>query len=199
MEISAIDIKKLWYGDTNLTDITAAKLKGLLNGSTESGSSYAAAKEIKNVHQDTWQLEESEPSQDGYRNQLTGKIYRMGRITEGELVINFTIGKYDFALKSELMGGTVIESSSTEVGWKRSTDSPENMYKSIIALTVDDVYVVLPKAAITTREANTDKAIGLAVKATMMEPDGTGVSSEYWYTKSAVDDATAASPYTPTA
>ena len=175
MEYSAIDIKQLWYDEPM---DTAPVRTSLTTGMTE----------IKNVHQDTWQIEEGEANQDSYRNQLTGKVYRTGRKTMGDLTINFTVGKYDWDTKANLMGGTVITegsgSSQTKVGWKRGDDA-ETVYKSFVALTTDDIYVVIPKAAVTSREASTDGAIGIAISAVMVDPDASGVASEYWFEKPA--------------
>jgi hypothetical protein len=53
-------------------------------------------------------------------------------------------------------------------------------------LTEDDQYAVLPKANITTREAQTDNAVGLSCVATMLEPDAVEVSPEYWFDASVV-------------
>lgn len=169
--ISAVDIKKLWYADPSLitTDLTATALASLLKNN--------GVKEIKNVHQDTWTLEESEASQDFYKNQLTGNNYRAGRKTPGDLTASWTIGQYDYALKAEFLGGTVTEDG---FGWKRAREAVE-IYKAIIALTIDDQYCVLPYASITANEANTDKAIGIAVKGTAMEPQNKDVAPEYWF------------------
>lgn len=127
------------------------------------------------MHQDTWTLEESEASQDGYRNQLTGAIYRMGTKTMGEVTFNFTIGKYDYFTKAEFLGGI-----ATNTSWKRSRGVVE-IHKTLIALTEDNQYCVLPYANIKGREANTDGAIGLGVVGTMMEPDNDNISPEYWF------------------
>ena len=172
--ISAIDIKKLWYCET--TDITAtvtgATLKTLLS----------TAKEVTNIHQDTWQVEEAEPSQDSYRNQLTGSIYRQGRKTMGDVTVTFTIGQYDFDLKAELMGG-----KATDGVWERGR-GPVYIHKGIIALTTDDVYIVYPYCNISVREAATDGALGLSVTATVMEPKTETISTEYWVDAAQVKD-----------
>ena len=162
-KFSAVSIKKLWYTDV-LTDAP-----------TSGEALTASATEIENVHQDTWQIEESEPSQDSYRNQLTGSIYRMGEKTMGEVTFNFTIGRYDFKTKAALMGGTF-----TETSWARPRGIVE-IKKCLIALTQDDVYCVLPAANLTAREANTDGAVGIGVVGTMLEPDNTAIMPEYWF------------------
>ena len=93
--------------------------------------------------------------------------------------MNFTIGQYDFKTKADLMGG-----DGDATNWKRAAGIP-NIKKGLIAITKDDVYVVFPKASVSAREADTDKAIGLAVVATALEHDVKEVRSEYWFTESA--------------
>lgn len=171
-QLSAIDIKQLWYGDTGsvTTEITGSVLKTLI----------AACTEIKNVHQDTWTFEEAEPSQESYKNQLTGSVYRMGSKDMGEVTVNFTIGRYDYATKAALLGGT-----STDTSWSRARGIVD-IKKCIIALTEDDQYVVLPYCNISAREASTDGAIGLAVTGTMLEPEDENIMPEYWFDSSEV-------------
>ena len=171
-QVSAVDIKQLWHTNPeNITgDVTGAMVRTLLQ----------TALEVKNVHQDTWQLEEAEPSQDSYKNQLTGSVYRMGAKQMGEVTANFTIGRYDYATKAALIGGT-----ATGTSWKRARGLTD-IKKCIIALTQDDQYVVFPYMNITARESNADKAIGIAVKGTMLEPINVNVSPEYWFDASEV-------------
>lgn len=138
--------------------------------------------EVINVHQDTWTFEEGEPSQDSYKNQLTGAVYRMGTKTMGDSTFNFTIGQYDFNTKKELMGGEV---GSDGKSWNRARGIVE-IYKGIIALTEDDVYIVAPYTSISARHANTDGAVGVSVTATEMEPKNEAVSPEYWFLASEV-------------
>lgn len=166
-QISAVDIKRLWYADhTEVTDDLTGEMLATIIGK---------AKEVKNVHQDTWSIEESESSQDSYKNQLTGATYRMGTKTMGEVTFNFTIGRYDYETKAELMGGT-----ATDTSWKRARGIVV-INKCLIALTEDDQYCVLPYANVNVREANTDGAVGLAVVGTMMEPENEEVMPEYWF------------------
>lgn len=165
--ISAVNIQRLWYADVAAitADLTGSALKTILT----------SAKEVKNIHQDTWTIEEGEPSQDSYKNQLTGATYRMGAKTMGDVTFNWTIGQYDYATKAEFMGG-----DATDTSWKRKRGSVV-IEKALIALTEDNQYCVLPKANIIAREAQTDGAIGIAVVGTMMEPDNTAVAPEYWF------------------
>lgn len=174
-KVSAIDIKQLWYADTsNVTaDLTGTTLKTLLTKATE----------VQNVHQDTWSIEESEPSQDSYKNQLTGATYRMGSKTMGDVTFNFTIGRYDYDTKAAFMGGTATDGS-----WKRARGITD-IKLCLIALTEDDVYCVLPYASISAREANTDGAVGISVVGTMLEPENEAVMPEYWFNASELNAA----------
>lgn len=69
---------------------------------------------MENIHQDTWSIEEEEPSTTEYRNQLTNGVYRQD--TEmGNIQMSFTIGQYDYETKAAFMGGT-----GSETSWKRA-------------------------------------------------------------------------------
>ncbi len=175
--LSAIDIKKLFFCDPSLveTDLTESSMKALL--------ANTGVKEITNVHQDTWSIEESEASQDSYRNQLNGQVYRRGKKQMGDLAFNFTIGQYDYPTKAEFLGG-----EATETSWKRPNETVD-IHKCLIALTDDDQYAVLPYASISGREATTDGAVGLPISGTMVAPKNSDVRSEYWFDKAAVDAA----------
>lgn len=178
--IIATGIKKLWYAET--TAVTA-KLTGPILATI-----LKTAKEITNVHQDTWSIEEAEPSLTRYKNQLSGTNYRQSE-EKGDVVMSFTIGQYDYATKKDLMGGELID---TDKGWHRAR-GVVNIYKCMIALTEDDQYLVFPKGAIVAREANTDGAIGLAVSAIALEPDNADVSPETWLRADEVTEASSLS------
>lgn len=186
-QLSAVDIKRLWYADVEAIteDLTGALLYTLLNGED-------TVTEIENVHQETWSIDEAEPTQDSYKNQLTGATYRMGAKTMGDLTFNWTIGRYDYATKAALMGGSTIKGTTpnqaSDMGWKRARGVVE-VKKCLIALTEDDQYCVLPYANVTAREANTDGAIGIAVTGTMLEPLNKAISPEYWFDASEVKSA----------
>ena len=176
VQLSAIDIKKLWYADSDAitADLTGTALYTLISGDDVT--------EITNVHQDTWTIDETEPTQDSYRNQLSGNIYRFGAKQMGEVTFNFTIGRYDYPTKAALLGGEAI---NTDKGWKRARGVVD-IKKCLIALTEDDQYCVLPYANVVAREASTDGAVGLAVVATAMEPDNEAIMPEYWFDASEV-------------
>lgn len=176
IKVSAVDIAELYYGDCSLISgkVTGTSLAALLVNES--------IKKLENIHQDTWTLEESEAQQDSYRNQLTGKIYRMGRKQSGELTAKFTIGRYSYAEKAEFLGGTVSEDGKS---WERSREEVD-IYKLIVAKTWDNQYCVLPYANIKANEGNSDKAIGISVTATAMEPQDPNISIEYWFDASVV-------------
>lgn len=177
VKISAVDIKRLWYGDVTLIteDLTGAKLAQLI--------ADGSLVEILNIHQDTWNIEETESSQDSYKNQLSGSTYRMSGKTMGDVTFNWTIGQYDYATKAAFLGG-----EATETSWKRKRGIVD-LKKMLVALTEDDQYCVLPEASIKAREAQTDGAVGVAVTGTMLEPANDKVSPEYWFDSSEVTAA----------
>lgn len=177
--ISAVGIKRIVYADTSVVnkDITAAFAQTLIK------AAITAKAEVKNVHGETWTIEESEASVTPYKNQLTGQAYRYDT-TPGELTPQFSIGQYDYATKAALMGGEIVKKGGAgtdkdnPVGWKRSTDKVV-IKKTLFCLTEDDVWFIFPNCQIVTREANTDKAIALAVKGLVQTPAVDGVASEY--------------------
>ena len=155
-KVTAANIKKLWYGETSeiTADLTGQALHTLLQGET--------LKEIKNIHQDTWTIEEAEASRTNYKNQLTNQTYRSDK-EMGDVTVNFTIGEYDYPTKKDLMGGDII---NTDKGWKRARGKV-NIEKLLVALT-------------------TDKAVGIPVSAVELEPQNTAVAPEYWFDSSEV-------------
>lgn len=98
----------------------------------------------------------------------------------GDVTFNWTIGQYDYATKAEFLGGV-----ATAKSWKRPRGIVE-IHKTLIALTEDNQYCVLPYADITGREANTDGAVGIGIVGTAMEPENDAVSPEYWFDSSEV-------------
>lgn len=180
--MNTVGIKRLLYADTSKVtgDLTPAMLKSIIDD--------PETKEVTNVHQDTWSIAESEASVTRYNNQLTKKPYRQS--TElGEVSMNFTIGEYDFETKKELMGGqTIFKDGKEVIGWKRSREY-EEINKCLMALSEDSVWIVFPKGAVVTHEAETDGAVGLAVVGTAMDPENTAISSEYWYSDKEVQSS----------
>jgi len=88
MAITATGIKNIWYADpAKVTgDLTGTMLGSILKDPT--------TKKVPNVHQDTWSLDEAEPSTTQYKNQLTDGVYRQSK-EMGEVTMNFAIGQYD--------------------------------------------------------------------------------------------------------
>lgn len=167
--VTAVGIKALWYAPTTAVNQDLYEHPEVLATILKGGTT----KEVTNIHQDTWSIEEAEPTTTPYNNQLTKKPYRQDK-EMGEVAMNFTIGQYDYKTKADFMGG-----EANEKAWKRSRQVTDVNY-CMIALTEDDQYCVFPKASITGRNADADGAVGIGVTATALEPDNTEVSSEYW-------------------
>lgn len=178
-KVSAADIKELMYCDTSLitADLTGTLLYNLLNPTTGADKPV----KIPNIHGTTFTIEEGESSQDSYKDQLTGQIYRFGKKTIGDITMKFTIGQYDYALKAKFLGGSLVGTN----GWKRSRESSD-IKMAMIALTYDDQYCVFPCAQIKANESNADSAVGIAVTATAILPSNNAISPEYWFDKSEV-------------
>ena len=189
-KISAVDIKRLWYIEpagylssifsTNQA-LDAAAMARIVSSIDVSSIFH----EVENVHQDTWTFEEAEGSQEFYTNQLTGKKYRAGRRTEGDTTVKFTIGQYDYETKKAILGGTLLTTgdgaSQEVVGWAKA-GTAENVCRGIVFKTDDEQFCFIPWCSFTANEANADKAVGLAVTATEMEPAVSEKwSSEVWY------------------
>ncbi|WP_455095836.1 hypothetical protein [Prevotella koreensis] len=178
-QISSVGIKRILYADTSVVtkDIVADVAKTLIK------AAITAKTEVMNVHGETWSIEESEASVNGYKNQLNGQTYRYDT-TPGEVTPTFSIGQYDYATKAALMGGEAIKKGGSGadkdniVGWKRATDKVV-INKALFCLTEDDVWFIYPNCQIVAREANTDKAIAIAVKGLVQTPKVAGVSAEY--------------------
>lgn len=174
--ITAVEIEELYYSDPIAT--VKDKSKGLSGVEVATILKDAKTKQVKNVHGDTFQYEESEATVTRYKNALTGEYYRETS-EPGEVKLNFTIGEYDYATKADLQGGT-----ATDKSWERGKH--KSIHKCVIGKTKDGVYVVFPKAAISGRGANTDKAIGLAVTASPLTTGVDGLASEKWFDESEV-------------
>lgn len=177
--ISAVGIKRILYAETSAVtkDITPADAKTLIK------AAITDKNEVKNVHGETWSIEESEASVNGYKNQLNGQTYRYDT-TPGEVAPTFSIGQYDYQTKAALMGGETVKKGGSGadkdniVGWKRSNEKVV-INKALFCLTEDDVWFIYPNSQIVAREANTDKAIAIAVKGLVQTPKVAGVASEY--------------------
>lgn len=187
-KFSAVDIKAFRFLDTTKV-IGDVATPGMFKTLWEAAKDTA----IANMHQDTWTYEEAEGSQDFYTNQLTGLKYRSGVKSMGDISVNFTIGQYDYQDKVNVLGGSIIYDKTDKtkaVGWKRAKGVVE-IYKAVLAQTRDGQYVLLPNVYIEAHEGNTDKAVGLVVKGTAIEPESNEISIEYWFDEDEVTSATA--------
>lgn len=184
-EVSLIGVKAVFYGPkfatvstpydgTIATGLSPAELKTFLAAST--------TKQVKNIHEDNWNYEKTLPSRTGYKNKITGKVYRRSTDDAGESKITFSIGKYDLETKADFEGG-VADSTKYSAA---AAYEPKDL--TIVGLTEDDVYIVYPKADIVAGGTTTDDAVAISVEATALEPD-IAIESEAWIYKSAVDAA----------
>ena len=84
--ISAVGIKRILFADTNVVtaDITPEIAKTLIS------AAITAKNEVQNVHGETWQIEESEASVTGYKNQLSGQNYRYDT-TLGDILLSLSV------------------------------------------------------------------------------------------------------------
>ncbi|MDR3142699.1 MAG: hypothetical protein LBU37_13385 [Tannerellaceae bacterium] len=168
-----VDIKKIFYAPQMTTGtLTGSAIDVILKSGT--------TKEIKNVHATTWTYEEAEPSVTDYLNQLNGKVYYRDS-TPGAVSVNFSIGQYDYQTKADLQGGT-----ATATAWTRP-ETPGLVYKTLIAVTKDDTYIVFPKAIITARGGMVEsKLIALLLSAVAMDTGVDGLASEGWFDASEI-------------
>ena len=166
-----IGLKRVWYGDvvktvtTPETGYTVAELKALI----------ATMTEVKNVHQDTWGYEESDPSVTDYINELTGQPYYRDVTQAAIPTVSFTLGEYSFKDKTALQGG-----KATDDGWER-TDMTALVEKSIVAMTKTGNFIFMPKANIVGKGSFVEKNIGLGVSAVPLETGVEGLASEKWF------------------
>ena len=102
-KVIAVGIKKLYYADP-------AKVTGDLTGTLLATIiKDVNTKQVENIHQDTWSIEEEEPSTTEYRNQLTNGVYRQD--TEmGNIQMSFTIGQYGVAAAALEPDNTAVSS-----------------------------------------------------------------------------------------
>ena len=170
-----IGISKIWYGTVFSAAPTTASLKTWINGATE----------VKNSHDGTWSYTQDDPTTEDYINELTGKLYHRDLTASGNKTITWTMGEYDYTDKVALQGGTVVEESSSTVGWKSGDATLIN--KAVVAKTKTGNYVVFTNASITAKVDQQQKALGLGVTAVAQENETSGVADEYWFTGTAVD------------
>ena len=184
--MNAIKIKRIILADMSLVtaDITtAAQAKALIDSVIAAAvATPATAIEVTNVHQDTWQITESEATVDSFRNDLDGSIYRRDA-TPGELGIQFTMGEYSEQIKVGVRGGSTITKGGTDtdkdtvIGYKGDAAST-TIEKAAFCLTQDGYWFIYPKTKIVANTAETDKAAALAVKGYPSKP-ANGLHTEY--------------------
>lgn len=172
-----IGLKAVWYGEvvnkvtTPDSGYTAAELKALKSTLTS----------VRNVHQDTWGYDESDPSVTDYIDELTGQPYYRD-VTEGAIpTVNFTMGQYSFEDKAAFQGG-----KGTEEKWERG-NMTEPVEKCILAQTKTGNYIFIPRANIIGKGSFVEKNIGLGVSAVPLVTNVEGLASEIWFKGDAID------------
>ncbi|WP_303013831.1 hypothetical protein [uncultured Bacteroides sp.] len=172
-----IGLKRVWYGDvvstvtTPASGYTASELKTLIGTLTE----------IKNVHQDTWGYDESDPSVTDYINELTGQPYYRDVTQAAIPTVNFTLGEYSFEDKAALQGGKIASD-----GWERQ-NMANLIEKCIVAQTKTGNFIFIPRANIVGKGSFVEKNIGLGVSAVPLETGVDGLASEKWFKEADVD------------
>lgn len=184
-----IGIKKIWYSDVVAKALIPSELKTWLKTATE----------VKNSHEGTWGYSQDDPDVTEYVNELNGQTYYRDKTSDGAKTITFTMGVYSYKNKADLQGGEMLDASgqttTTEaqaVGWK-SSDSLENVNKTLVAQTKTGNYIVFSNAAIVGKVDQQEKNLGLGITAVAMEPETDGVAGEYLWNGEAVEAATASS------
>lgn len=184
--VSRIGIKAIYTSPKQITAAIAPvdgdSTTGLSPAEIKAWLADPETKSVPVVHQDTWNYDEAEDTVDFYNDQLTGEVYRSGTTAKGAKVVSFTIGKFDFATIALFKGGTASANKYMAPLVKK------DIYKTVVALLEDDVYLIIPKAFIQARDSTVDNAIGILVTATAMIPD-TPIEPMAQAFKSAVDAA----------
>jgi len=173
MAKSFIGIKRLWYAPP--IDAVANIASGLTSAEVLAKIADAGTVEIKNIHDDTWGYEESDPTVTEYINQLTGRPYFRDAESQSIPTISFTLGEYEYQTKADLQGGT-----ATTDTWERS-DTPEIIEKCIIAQAKTGEVIVMPRSSIIGKGNYVEKNIGLGVAAVPIETGVEGLKPEKWF------------------
>lgn len=192
----ATKIKRIILADIGLVtaDVaTGVQAKALIDAAIAAvAASPATAIDIDNVHQDTWQITESEASVESYRNDIANSIYRRD-LTPGELTLQFTMGEYSEKVKAALRGGSTITmggagaDKDTVIGYKGDASSI-SIEKTVFALTQDGFWFIYPKVKISANTTETDKAAALAVKGYPSKPSAT-IATEYNFNSALISAA----------
>lgn len=162
-----IGIKRIWYGAPLTAAPTAAGIADIVDDMTE----------VKNSHEGTWSYTQDDPSVTDYINELTGKPYYRDITNAGNKTIAFTMGVYEFADRVALQGGTETTDSK---GWS-SPDTPELVYKAVVAQTKTGNFIVFTNAGIVAKINAAEKNLGLGVTAVAMDNETDGVADEYLF------------------
>lgn len=147
-----IGLKRLWYGDVITENVTKVFLETWLG----------TAKEIKNVHEDTWKYSQEDSTEEEYINELDGETYYVDETKKGKKTFDFTIGQWEVDDRVSLAGG-----SKDELGWVPPATTP-NITKALCGLTKNGNLILMTKGKVVTKDDTQKKNIGLGVKATAL-------------------------------
>ena len=180
----ATKIKRIILAETSIftADIaTAAGAKTVIDAAIAAAVA-GTAEDVSNVHQETWQITESEASMTAYKNELNGSVYHRDFVA-GEVTVQFTAGEYSEKFKAAVRGGETITKGGTDpdkdtvIGYK-GDGAATDIVKAMFCLTQDGYWFIYPKADITANTAETDNSAALSVKAYPVKPSAT-ISTEY--------------------
>lgn len=165
----ATKIKRIVLTDPSLftKDIETLEDAKALIKAMEDALTAGTAESVTNVHETTWEIQESDASVNSYHNELDSSVYHRD-LTPGELSIAFTMGEYSEKLKAALKGGKVITKGGTDankddvIGYKGDAQATE-IRKTMFCLSRDGYWFIYPKALIAASTKTTDNIAALAV------------------------------------
>lgn len=164
-----IGIDKLFYLSPITEDLHLGKdkLVALMND--------AATKEVKNIHEGTFQYSHDDPEVTDYVNEVDGKTYYRDKKNDGTKSIAWSQGDYTLEEKADLQGGTYKD------GIWSTNDTQTFVYKAVIAKLKTGNFVVFSNASIIAKVDTQEKGLMLGVTATATASDTEGVEQEYWF------------------
>jgi len=173
----ATKIKQIILADTSIftADLTTAATAKAAIDAAIAAVTGGTAESVTNVHEKTWQIEESDASMNNYHNELDGSVYRRDP-TAGDLTVAFTLGEYSEKLKAAVRGGSTITKGGDGtdkadiIGYRGDAPST-SIIKAMFCLTQDGYWFIYPKAQIMANTKETDDAAALSVSGYPMKPD----------------------------
>lgn len=147
-----IGLKRLWYGDVISTAVSKTSFEAWLK----------TAKEIKNVHEETWKYSQEDSTEEEYINELDGEAYYVDETKKGKKTIEFTIGEWEVDDRVALAGGT-----KDELGWVPPKET-QNINKAFCGMTRNGNFILITKGKVVAKDNTQKKNIGLGIKVTAL-------------------------------